>query len=309
DNYVLAASSSLANIGYGDFTFEARINGIESLQAQHPMIFSNRPSVGTGCLFFFVDLWGGSSYKMLGLQLNQNANYFLINNGTFNGNILDGACHHVAISRKVDTISFYVDGLLIGTKGIWNTNPTVATSSDLLLGKDTPTNNTFNGIISEIRIWEIARTQVEIANNMNTNISASAPGLVGYWKLNDGFGQTAIDQTGNANGQLGNNNGVDSIDPEWSGNCCVSPIGIPNFNINENEAVIFPNPNQGQFSFSFDNTSQVSVEIYGIQGQKVFEKICTGTTVNIDITSQPKGIYLVRLVGENIQRIQKVVIF
>ena len=49
---------------------------------------------------------------MLAVQLN-GVNKFLINNGTYNGSLLAGICHHVAVSRKSDTLYFYADGALI----------------------------------------------------------------------------------------------------------------------------------------------------------------------------------------------------
>ena len=84
----------------------------ESLQKTHPIIFSNRSQVGVGSKLFFHDLWGGFQYKMLAVQLN-GVNKFLINNGTYNGSLLAGICHHVAVSRKSDTLYFYADGALI----------------------------------------------------------------------------------------------------------------------------------------------------------------------------------------------------
>ncbi|HBK84747.1 MAG TPA: hypothetical protein DDZ53_01795, partial [Firmicutes bacterium] len=57
----------------------------------------------------------------------------------------------------------------------------------------------FNGIIDDVRIWNIARTQQQIRDNMNKELVGNESGLVGYWKFNEGSGATAYDSTPNAN--------------------------------------------------------------------------------------------------------------
>jgi len=55
---------------------------------------------------------------------------------------------------------------------------------------------TFAGEIDEVRIWNIARTEKEIAATMHISLSGKEPGLVGYWQ-SEGEGETVIDATGN----------------------------------------------------------------------------------------------------------------
>ena len=49
------------------------------------------------------------------------------------------------------------------------------------------------GNISEMRIWNIARTADDIANNNRKRLSGSEPGLVSYYKFSEGSGDTAKD--------------------------------------------------------------------------------------------------------------------
>ncbi|MFT5891346.1 MAG: hypothetical protein ACI9Y7_001447 [Dokdonia sp.] len=116
NDYIEAPSTALDIIGNQDFTFEAWVRGDESSQTTHPTIFSNRPTSASGCIFFFHDIHSDSIYKMLCVQLN-GVNYILFNNGTYNGSLLDGECHHVAITKQGNLISFYADGAFIGTRG------------------------------------------------------------------------------------------------------------------------------------------------------------------------------------------------
>lgn len=66
----------------------------------------------------------------------------------------------------------------------------------------------FNGLIDEPRIWNRALNQEEIQANMYREISAQ-PGLVGYWKFNEGTGNIAHDSSGNGN------DGTIFGDPAW----------------------------------------------------------------------------------------------
>jgi hypothetical protein len=46
----------------------------------------------------------------------------------------------------------------------------------------------FFGDLDEVRVWDVARTQAEIQAAMGARPSGSDPGLVGYWRLDDGTG-------------------------------------------------------------------------------------------------------------------------
>jgi len=60
----------------------------------------------------------------------------------------------------------------------------------------------FAGQIDEVRIWNIARTEKEIAATMHTSLSGNEPGLVGYWQF-EGQDEKVIDSTRNGHdGQL-----------------------------------------------------------------------------------------------------------
>ncbi len=54
----------------------------------------------------------------------------------------------------------------------------------------------FAGQIDEVRVWNVARTQAEIAANLFTPLSGKEAGLVGYWRFEEQGGKV-IDATGN----------------------------------------------------------------------------------------------------------------
>lgn len=47
----------------------------------------------------------------------------------------------------------------------------------------------FQGMIDEVRIWSMVRTQTEIQSSMNSELT-SGTGLIGRWGLNEGTGLT-----------------------------------------------------------------------------------------------------------------------
>lgn len=55
-----------------------------------------------------------------------------------------------------------------------------------------------DGEICEVRIWNVARSQKEIFENMYS-VEPTTPGLCAYWKFNEGEGDVVKDYTGNGN--------------------------------------------------------------------------------------------------------------
>jgi len=69
----------------------------------------------------------------------------------------------------------------------------------------TPTNLPFQGLIDEVRVWNVIRTPGEILTNMSIPVSPTSTGLVGYWKFDETSGNIAYDSAGlNQNGTLTN---------------------------------------------------------------------------------------------------------
>lgn len=216
-----STSQALNNIGTGDFTFEAWVSGEPVGNSPHPTIFSNRSSLTVGTDFFFHNYWGGSQSKMLCVQLN-GLNYLLVDNGTYGGEILDGECHHVAVTRSGSTITFYVDGIPFGTRNIGD-NPSISSSQPIWIGKDHIVNSTFNGSIENLKIWSIALTEQEINGSMMCE-PLDYEYLEAHWRLNEGTGQLVTESVSNTQDHLGNGTSIESDDPIWGNNCCASGI-------------------------------------------------------------------------------------
>jgi hypothetical protein len=57
----------------------------------------------------------------------------------------------------------------------------------------------WDGLIDEVRVWNVALSEIEIQSNYNTELSGSETGLLSYWNFNTGSGTTLTDQTSNGN--------------------------------------------------------------------------------------------------------------
>lgn len=53
-----------------------------------------------------------------------------------------------------------------------------------------------DGNVDEVRIWNVARTPTQISGTMNTPLTGTEPGLIAYWRMDDGAGTVATDSSG-----------------------------------------------------------------------------------------------------------------
>jgi hypothetical protein len=68
---------------------------------------------------------------------------------------------------------------------------------------------------------------------------------------------------------------------------------------------IFPNPSAGQFTVSVAGKNEISVT--NAAGQMVYSTVSSGSTI-IDLSTQPKGVYFIKLTGETSVTFDKIVI-
>ena len=105
----------------------------------------------------------------------------------------DGNWHHLAYTHDGTTGKLYVDGALEGSITVpLNT----AATGNYQLGSGS--SDYLGGAIDNVSIWDYAKTESEIQDEMLTCFEGNEVGLVAYWDLNDGTGSgVATDKTGN----------------------------------------------------------------------------------------------------------------
>ncbi len=123
-------------------------------------------------------------------------------NATYNGyNItpsLDvNTWHHIAVSwdKNTNQVWTYFDGNLV-TDGAycsyWATEWTEA-----YIGVGWADWRWWDGMIDEFRIWNILRNQTDIQATMFSALTGGESGLMAYWDMNEGSGETVTDKTAN----------------------------------------------------------------------------------------------------------------
>jgi len=101
--------------------------------------------------------------------------------------------YHVAVTydATTTTMKLYKDGMLISTNtGVqpFGVDPCVFIGA---LGTDISTvplaNSFFNGSLDDVRIWNTVLTATDILNRKNCELVGNEPGLVAYYKFNQGI--------------------------------------------------------------------------------------------------------------------------
>ncbi len=192
--------------GTGDFTFESWVN--TSGVGTYVALGANSSG----------DYWLGVSNGKASVSISGTTCYGVtnINNGTW---------HHIAGVRNAGTLSIYVDGVL--ENSISNSLMASPTSS---LGIGCFGNSSYNfiGLLDEIRMWNVARTQCQINTYKNCEIPTTATGLLANYHFNQGVdagtntsATSLVDASGNGyNGTL-NNFALTGATSNW-----VAPGGV-----------------------------------------------------------------------------------
>lgn len=107
----------------------------------------------------------------------------------------DNTWYHIAYVCTGSSLSLYVNGQL--------DNSMTLPGKTVYLGKDNCQmgNQDYlkaDVMVSEFRLWTVARSQGEVANNMYV-ISPDSKGLFAYFKFNEGSGNSFNDATGHGN--------------------------------------------------------------------------------------------------------------
>jgi len=177
-DYVLIPRHSALDVQ--SFTVEAWIKPTST--SGSPTIFMRSNNSGQNELYF-----GLSNNTTIEVYLDNTQKTFT---KTPSISFVDGNWHHVALvyDATAGQVSCYVDGAAYGTP--WSVTKTLDFGlSHALIGADFDSfngslGNYFNGLIDEVRLWNVPRSLSEIAATKDTELTGSESGLLGYWKMN-----------------------------------------------------------------------------------------------------------------------------
>ena len=178
------------------------------------------------------------------------------------------------------------DGMSTPNIAIYNNASTLKIGAR---GDDSDVNNQL--LMDEVRMWNIAKTETEIANDMNSCLVGDEVGLVLYYDFeNESVSGTVTDRTAN------NNHGtiVSNIYPYDNG---VFDCASGNLEITETHSansMLYPNPTTSNLTIETEEIIQ-TVSIFNTRGSLVQQE----TTHSFSVEALPIGIYILNLVTEN----------
>ena len=110
-----------------------------------------------------------------------------------------GSWYHVAVLYYGNQVKTYINGQFNGEANL--SGELQHNQRELTIGGTYWTDSdTTDGLIDEVRIWNVARTQEQIKRWMNRRIWWHPKKLVGYWRMDDPLdSRTAKDYSGNGN--------------------------------------------------------------------------------------------------------------
>ncbi len=113
--------------------------------------------------------------------------------------------YHIAgvIDAKNNVMRLFINGVEVGTTDFSGRDSFYQSRKPLRIGwtheEERPTQSAFVGLIDEVRIWNIARTETEIRSDMNSQLKGDEPGLVAYWKFDEATDAFVRDASPNKN--------------------------------------------------------------------------------------------------------------
>ena len=178
--------------------------------------------------------------------------------------------HHLAATFDGDSARVFVDGVQRAS-GVWTLGAVAYGTQDVLIGASNFAVGylrRFDGKIDDVRVWNRARSEAEIAATMNCRLSGSEDGLVAYYPFD---ASTLVDATGH-----GHDGAVDGLAGSLAyvsmaplSDCLVD---VPSAAVQTGlELACFPSPAHDALAvrFSLPRTAPVRLDLYDVSGRRM----------------------------------------
>ncbi|MFN7707833.1 MAG: LamG domain-containing protein [Sphingobacteriia bacterium] len=199
---IRVGNSATLNFGLGDFSLELWVRVPSTLTLEELVVVGKRPVCGNS------NFWNIRTSPTDGIYLEVSNSALGEDDRCGAGLIYDGEWHHVAFVRRGREIRSYRDGSLFATTTL-RFDYNVDNSVDMFIGDGVCAgigrNGRMQGNVDELRIWSRALTEEQIRHKMTERLRNAEPGLVAYYRLDEGAdntcpgGQDVCDASGNAN--------------------------------------------------------------------------------------------------------------
>ncbi|MBI2639308.1 MAG: LamG domain-containing protein [Candidatus Sungbacteria bacterium] len=213
--YLTAADSASLSVT-GNLTLETWVK-FESLPPEgRAMQFISKMTLTGNQRSWRFNLYNNTTTYQLKFEADSNCSNSATA-GTVSWNPSIGVWYHVAVvyTASGGTADFYVNGVPQGSQQS-GLDTSICNGTSLLyignINADYDDSAYLDGKMDDVRVWNVARTAAQIADNYNTELVGNESGLQGYWKLNNSLS----DSTSNGNTLTNQNSAVFSTDVPFS---------------------------------------------------------------------------------------------
>jgi len=193
NNKYASTTNALYNFGTSSFTVECRVK--TSGYSSDPSLVSNKNWASGKNRGFVICANTDGVWKV---NIGDTQSRVDISGGTIN----DGKWHHLTlvVDRTAKLVKTYQDGAFVGQAAIPTNFGSLTSGLPFVVGQDgTLTYGAnVNGSIAEVRVWNKALAEASILNYTCSSVTASHPdytNLIGYWKGNNGSGNSFTDSS------------------------------------------------------------------------------------------------------------------
>ncbi|MBK8807410.1 MAG: right-handed parallel beta-helix repeat-containing protein [Bacteroidales bacterium] len=245
-------SGSLTLDGTGDYVTvpdNAKLDGMNELTIE---LWYNKQKSGS---YDIVDKhYYSYSFSFAGdkMQLTKSSNgSYATSNSTYT---VPNGWHHLAVTWKGTVVTFYVDGVQVNQFTNASESPIANRAEELKIGSGVYQGGYAQGNMTDVRIWNVARTPQDLKNYMRRTITQPIEGLVGNWI----FSKNTTDYSSNGlNGTLQGNAIVNNTARSQRVLYMNKPTQKLQPGVSDTIIVVFPNIGMGTNAF----TSQLLTNI------------------------------------------------
>jgi photosystem II stability/assembly factor-like uncharacterized protein len=159
---------------------------------------NQNPSAGLGVVNKYVaasfngyNLFLSGGHVRAWYIIDGSSNVFGGGNGLDGGPIADGLWHHLAFTVDATGGLLYVDGIVKQALA-WTGTPGAPTTIEPLRFGLYPgvvgSSNYFDGLLDEVQLWSVARSQAQIQASMYLPLTGAEPGLAAYYRFDESPG-------------------------------------------------------------------------------------------------------------------------
>jgi hypothetical protein len=188
---------------------------------------------------------------------------------------------HIAVTYSGSELKLYVNGVEDATKTV--TSPMAASNYNLCIGEGSMwKDRRFTGKMSDLRFWNVVRSQADISASMSSSLSGTETGLVANWKMNEGTGNTVEDATG-----IHTLTKTDAV--SW-----FVPTYVPN-TLSDRITASIVERTLNVINYS---DSKLNIYLYNISGQKVYDCSIAPGNAFVQQLNNPVGVYVLKYITE-----------